>query len=183
MLLTDKIVIMPRVIDKLRGSNKGLIWVRKALLLGGVRNYMSDEQVYQFVDTNILIYAYDVTAGDKHQQARALLAKLWQTQLGCISVQVMQEFYVVGMRKLTQFSLLLPLTTIVSDLATWRVHAPNAEDVLGAIQLHQRYQTSFWDAMILHSAIKLDCAIVWSEDLNTGQSFQQVRVLNPFLSS
>lgn len=142
---------------------------------------MSVEPPLEFVDTNVLIYAYDRTAGDRHIRAKILVAELWKSRRGCLSVQVLQEFYVVGVRKLTQTAS-SELRLILNDLALWRVHAPDTSDVLSAADLHQRYQVSFWDAMVLQSAARLACAVVWSEDLNPGQSYQGVRVLNPFVT-
>lgn len=140
---------------------------------------MNAEPPLQFVDTNILICAYDRSAGDRHTRARALVADLWRVRRGCLSVQVLQEFYVVGTRKLIEIA---PgdLRMLLADLALWQVHAPTAADVLAAADLHERYQVSFWDALILQSAARLGCPIVWSEDLNAGQVYQGVRVLNPF---
>jgi len=143
---------------------------------------MSAEQPLAFVDTNILIYAYDRSAGDRHERAKVLVAELWKSRRGCLSVQVLQEFYVVGTRKLIQIAP-SDLRLILNDLALWRVHAPGAADVLAAADLHQRYQVSFWDAMVLQSAARLDCMVVWSEDLNPGQSYQGVRVINPFAAA
>lgn len=60
---------------------------------------MSDSVVYQFVDTNVLVYAHDISAGAKHQKARDLLVDLWETEQGCLSIQVLQEFYVTVTRK------------------------------------------------------------------------------------
>jgi predicted nucleic acid-binding protein len=54
----------------------------------------------QFVDTNVLVYAYDVTAGRKHDHARALVEHLWEALEGCLSVQVLQEFFVTTTRKI-----------------------------------------------------------------------------------
>src|SRR6266702_8650582 len=54
----------------------------------------------KFVDTNVLVYAHDVTAGDKHGRARALVEELWETRQGCLSVQVLQEFFVTTTRKI-----------------------------------------------------------------------------------
>ncbi len=69
---------------------------------------------------------------------------------------------------------------IIADLAVWEVHRPNVEDVLDAIRLQSRYQISFWDAMIVTSAIRLGCETIWSEDLNPGQVYDGVTVLIPF---
>jgi predicted nucleic acid-binding protein len=136
----------------------------------------------QFVDTNVLVYAYDVTAGDKRARARALIEELWDTRQGCLSVQVLQEFLVTTTRKIPR-----PLDTpaaaqVIDDLAHWHVHSPAAGDVLAAIDIHQRCGASFWDAMILRSAKELDCGILHSEDLNPGQEYEGVLIRNPFLA-
>lgn len=140
---------------------------------------MSAESFLEFVDTNVLIYAYDRSAGERHARAKALVTELWRSRRGCLSVQVLQEFYVVGARKLIEVAP-VDLRVILTDLALWHMHAPIAADVLSAADLHERYQISFWDAMILQSAARLGCSAVWSEDLNAGQAYQGVRVLNPF---
>ena len=69
---------------------------------------------------------------------------------------------------------------IIADLSVWEMHCPTTEDVLHAIRLQKRYQISFWDAMILVSALQLGCQVLWSEDLNPGQIFGQVGVQSPF---
>lgn len=141
---------------------------------------MSARQGPQFVDTNILVYAHDVSAGPKHDRAVELLEGLWKSRSGCLSAQVLQEFYVTITRKVAH-----PLDSdaaarIVADLSVWRVHAPEATDVLDAIEIQRRYSVSFWDAMILQSAARLGCETVWSEDLNPGQTYGGVRVADPF---
>jgi predicted nucleic acid-binding protein len=69
---------------------------------------------------------------------------------------------------------------IVADLSPWEVHCPRVEDVSDAIRLQKRYQISFWDAMILVSALQLGCDVLWSEDLNPGHVYDQVEVQSPF---
>lgn len=136
----------------------------------------------QFVDTNILVYAHDITAAAKHRVARALVEDLWSTRKGSLSVQVLQEFFVNVTRKIPK-PLEAPVAAqIIDDLGHWHTHAPATADVLAAIGIHQRTRISFWDAMILRSAKQLGCEIVHSEDLNPGQSYEGVRVHNPFLS-
>ena len=142
---------------------------------------MNGERAFHFIDTNILIYAYDVEAGRKHERAKQILATLWRRETGCISIQVLQEFYVVATRKIAKPLSPQVASQIIADLALWRVHQPNVADVLNAIDIQQRYDLSFWDAMIIHSAMVLDCSILWSEDLNHSQTYQQVQVRNPFL--
>jgi predicted nucleic acid-binding protein len=136
----------------------------------------------QFVDTNVLVYAYDVTAGDKRARARALIEELWDTRQGCLSVQVLQEFFVTTTRKIPRPLDAPAAAQVIDDLAHWHVHCPAAGDVLAAIDIHQRCGTSFWDAMILRSAKELDCGILHSEDLNPGQEYEGVLIRNPFLA-
>ena len=134
----------------------------------------------RFIDTNILLYAHDDSAGAKQDQARALLEQLWESRDGCLSVQVLQEFFVNAIRKIAK-----PLGTeaakeIVADFSRWYVHAPAAEDVLAAIGIHQQTGISFWDAMIIRSAAEIGCTVLCSADLNAGQDYFGVRVENPF---
>jgi predicted nucleic acid-binding protein len=134
----------------------------------------------QFVDTSILVYAYDVTAGHKHDRARELVEELWNTRRGCLSIQVLQEFFVATTRKIPKPLDALEAARIIEDLAHWHVHAPAASDILAAIDVHRQAQVSFWDAMILRSAKELGCDTVHSEDLNSGQKYNGVEVRNPF---
>lgn len=134
----------------------------------------------KFVDTNVLVYAHDLTAGDKHDLARALLEELWDTRQGCLSVQVLQEFFVTTTRKIPKPLDPSAAAQIIGDLARWRVHSPAAPDVLAAIGIQQQAGTSFWDAMILRSAQELGCPVLYSEDLNSGQSYAGIQVTNPF---
>lgn len=141
---------------------------------------MSEPRNPQFVDTNILIYAHDRSAGGKHTRARELVQDLWQSGAGCLSIQVLQEFYVNVTQKVAKPLAPEVAAQIMADLSAWQIHRPGLEDVLDAIRLQGRYQMSFWDAMIVASAIQLGCQTIWSEDLNPGQVYEQVTVASPF---
>jgi predicted nucleic acid-binding protein len=141
---------------------------------------MSEARSLQFVDTNILIYAHDVSAGQKHTQAKELLHDLWQSEEGCLSIQVLQEFYVNVTRKVDKPLSAEAAAQIIADLSVWQVQCPGIDDVLDAIHLQRRYQISFWDAMILASALQLGCQVLWSEDLNPGQIYGDLQVRSPF---
>lgn len=134
----------------------------------------------EFIDTNVLLYALDHTEAEKQAQAEALLNRVWSGRSGCLSVQVLQEFYVNATRKLSRP--LDPNTArqVVEDYSLWIVHAPTSASVLTAIDLQQQYRVSFWDAMILGSAQDLGAEVVWSEDLNAGQHFGGLEVQTPF---
>ena len=136
----------------------------------------------QFVDTNILIYAFDRSAGDKHLVANKLIRKLWKTRTGCLSIQVLQELYVNITQKVARPLSPETAAQLISDLSVWTVHRPGVDNVLEAIRLQTRYQISFWDAMVLASAQALSCQTLWSEDLNTGQIYGDVTVSSPFVN-
>ncbi|GFN22416.1 PIN domain-containing protein [Thermanaeromonas sp. C210] len=134
----------------------------------------------QFVDTNVWVYAHDTSAGERHARAKALITELWQSGNGCLSVQVLQDFYVTVTQKVRKPLSPETAARIIEYLSNWRVHTPDARDVLAAINIQQRYGISFWDAMIIRSAEALDCRVIWSEDLNPGQYYGEVKVVNPF---
>ena len=135
----------------------------------------------QFVDTNVLVYAYDSAAGAKHIQAKTLMGALWDSKAGCLSVQVLQEFYVNVTQKIVHPLDVALAIQIIDDLASWKVYVPTARDVVGAIGIQQQYQLLFWDAMIVWGASRLGCEVLWSEDLNPGQIYEGVLLKNPFL--
>jgi predicted nucleic acid-binding protein len=134
----------------------------------------------QLVDTNVLVYAHDVSAGPKAARARQLLDELWSTGRGCVSIQILQEFYVTVTRMTRRVLDPATASEVVADLGTWLVHAPTPADVLAAIALHRRRRIAFWDAMVMQSAAQLGCQTVWSEDLSAGQAYNGVTVRNPF---
>jgi predicted nucleic acid-binding protein len=140
----------------------------------------ADLQADCFLDTNILVYAYDRSAGRKHAIAAQWVQDCWKNQTGCLSIQILQEFYVNVTRKIAAPLEPLIARQIVADLAHWRVQTPAAEDVLQAIDLQQRYQLSFWDAMVVQSAARLGCRQLLSEDLQHRQLYGEVQVINPF---
>lgn len=145
-------------------------------------SFTNDINAFQFVDTNILVYAYDRSAGTKFVTANKLLQWLWKNKNGCLSIQVLQEFtYTITRKAKTPLSEDVT-KQIVSEYAQWRVFSPHVEDICLAIDIQQRYQLAFWDSLIIHSASSLGCQILWSEDLNPGQQYVNVEVKNPFLA-
>ena len=107
-----------------------------------------------------------------------LLARLAGRGLGVVSIQVLAEYYNAATKKLRMTSEEAEET--IRDLAGWRIHRPSHSDILKAIGLQRRYQVSWWDAMILNSAIESGAGILWSEDLSAGQEFGALVVRNPF---
>lgn len=135
----------------------------------------------EFVDTNIFVYAYDTTAGKKHELARSLIENLWQSQNGIISLQVLAELYVVLTRKIKAPLPAIEACNIINNLSTWQVHEPARENLTAAMNHCTTYTISLWDAMIIESAAAMGCACIWSEDLNHKQKYAGVIVKNPFV--
>ena len=136
----------------------------------------------EFCDTNVLVYAHDTSAGSKRDRARQLIERLWHTGDGTLSVQVLQELYVVLTRRLPHPIPPSQARDIISALGAWRIVEPTHQDVLEAIDASQRWQVSFWDTMLLTTVIRSGAEILWSEDLNDGQAYGSVVVRNPFKS-
>lgn len=132
-----------------------------------------------FVDTNILMYAHDSAAGDKHEHAKALVEKLWETRSGVVSTQVLQEL-AVNLRKKAKKPLDAKATRdVVSDYLSWQVVVNAGDSILDALELEARYQVSFWDALVIQAAHVGGAEILYSEDLSDGQRYGTVRVKNP----
>ena len=133
-----------------------------------------------FVDTNILLYAYDRSAGHKHSVARALLASLWQERTGVVSGQVLQEFYVNATRKLPRTLKPAIARSIVRRYAAWPVHLVEPRDIIEASTLEHRHTLSFWDALILVSAARSGAKRLVTEDMQDGRTLHGVRIEDPF---
>jgi predicted nucleic acid-binding protein len=134
----------------------------------------------EFVDTNILVYAYDHTAEAKFNRSRELMEKLWDSGEGVLSTQVLEEFYVTVTAKIPNRLKPAEARQIISDLGSWRVAVLETKDILMASEIAERYQVSFWDGLILAAAHKEEAAILWSEDLNDGQKYGETTAYNPF---
>jgi predicted nucleic acid-binding protein len=132
-----------------------------------------------FIDTNILIYAHDLDAKEKHTVATETLAELWANRTGFLSTQVLQEFYVNVTKKL-----LRPLSknharAVVERYAIWCVETTPAE-ITVAFRIEDESRIGFWDALICAAALKTGADRILSEDLSPGQKITGIRVVNPF---
>jgi predicted nucleic acid-binding protein len=136
-------------------------------------------KVDYFLDTNILIYA---ALGRNYQETKRAIAHdlIVNARFG-ISTQVLQEFYANAVRKSA-----VPLTPAealewMDDLELQECVTVDKALIKIAIDISQRYRINYWDGAILAAAERLGTGIVYTEDLNHGQSFGSVRVVNPFL--
>jgi len=133
-----------------------------------------------FVDTNILIYAYDRGAGPKHDLALNLVETLWQEGTGALSTQVLQEFYVNVRRKAQKPISARKAKDLITDYLAWNPVINDGASVIEAIELEQRYRFSFWDAMIVVAAQRAGATTLYSEDFNSGQIIGSLKIVNPF---
>lgn len=136
----------------------------------------------EFCDTNIVVYAYDESAGSKRSIAEELILRLWRARDGVVSIQVLQESYVSLISKPQPPVPPALARRAIQNLSRWRVVAPDRNDVLNAIDTSLRWQVSFWDAMLLVTARKAGASVLWSEDLKHGENYDGVVVRNPFRS-
>ena len=139
---------------------------------------MSAERV--FLDTNILVYAHDLDAGDRHARAKRLIGDLWRgPSEAWLSVQVLQELYVSLLR------LGMPETNVagvVRDHMGWPVVQNTSELLRSAISVRGRWHVSLWDALILAAAQEAGAVTLWTEDLNDGQDYGGVVARNPLVA-
>lgn len=136
-----------------------------------------------FVDTNILLYAHDRDADEKARIAACEIERLWESGLGVLSTQVLQEFYVNVTRKI---SVPLPVSAAREIIRTYRVWVKQdttAETILRATEISELAQLSFWDSLILAAAEQSGAGVLLSEDLNHGQVIAGVRIVNPFAAT
>jgi len=133
-----------------------------------------------FVDTNVLVYAYDRGAGSKHEIALSHVEKLWLEGNGVISTQVLQELYVNVRRKAQKSISIDQARALISDYLAWDPVVNDGASLLEAMDAERRYKLSFWDSLIVVAAQKSGASVLLTEDFNDGQKFGRVQVQNPF---
>jgi len=133
-----------------------------------------------FVDTNVLVYAYDRDDPEKHERAVAVLTELWDDRLGVVSTQVLQEFYVTVTRKLSRPLSRTDARAVVNTMRHWPVQPIDADDIVEASELEQRHRLSFWDALIVTAAKRSGAERLLTEDLQHGRRIAGLVIENPF---
>ena len=131
-----------------------------------------------FFDTNVLVYAAVGTGKDESKRKRAL--DLIQSEDFGTSAQVLQEFFVTVVRKALRPLSAAQALEWIEQWAAFPCQPIDRELVQIAVGLSERFTISYWDAAILAAAEALGSRIVYSEDLDDGQQYGKVRVINPF---
>lgn len=131
-----------------------------------------------FIDTNILVYTLDSKDPRKQAKARGIMRKVVNMHQPVISTQVLKEFYVVATTKMKADRIIVK--NIIHNFSNIEIVQNDLELIEQAIDISVISQLSFWDSLIIAAAEKAKCKYIFSEDLNSGQTFRGVMVVNPF---
>ena len=134
-----------------------------------------------FVDTNILLYAHDRDAGEKHAIAEHVLRQLWHDRNGVLSTQVLQEFYVHFTSRVESPAARRSARELIDVYSVWPIAILDAADVLTACDHADRHQVGVWDAMILVAARKARADVLLSENPYHGWHISGLEIRNPFV--
>lgn len=133
-----------------------------------------------FIDTNLFVYSIDQKEAQKKEKARKILKQIVEAHQPVISTQVIQEFYVVATTKLKADQLIVK--NIIHNFRNMDVVNNDLQLIEQAIDVSVISQLSFWDSLIIAAAEKANCEFVFSEDLNAGQTYRGVVVVNPLVT-
>lgn len=140
---------------------------------------MSDDRP-AFVDTNILVYALDRSESRRRRLAAQLIEQLAAGNRLRLSTQVLQEFFVTVTQKIKRPIPAVKALEVMDDLAVWPVFLIDYEAIREAGSICRKLKLSYRDTLILVAARRSNAEIVYTEDLNHGQTIHGVQVLNPF---
>lgn len=135
-----------------------------------------------FFDTNILVYSRDLSEPAKQHIAFEALRAAWSNRSGRISTQVLNEYYITVTRKLDPG---LPRAEAWSDVeafSAWRPVTIDMNCLRYAHEVQLLHKTSWWDSLIIAAARLSESSVILSEDLNHGQVYMGIEVVNPLLS-
>lgn len=135
--------------------------------------------VRSFLDTNVLAYTDDHSNPAKQEIALSLIGACRAANCGVVSLQVLQEYFNVVTRKLGVDAALAK--TKVELFSELHLVIPALDDVLAAIDLQRLQKFSFWDALIVRSAVRGSSKRLYSEDMQPGRRIEGVEIVNPFV--
>jgi predicted nucleic acid-binding protein len=134
--------------------------------------------VESFIDTNVLVYAAAAAPHEEEKRRRAF-QRIEARDFG-LSTQVLAEFYVTTTRKVRRPIPVEDAAEWVEWLSEFDLIAVDAALVRIGIELSQRFQVSYWDGAVIGAAEALGARTLFTEDLNHGQLYGSVRVIDPF---
>jgi predicted nucleic acid-binding protein len=130
------------------------------------------------LDTDILVHSDDADAPAKQATSLSLLHAGWQTGKAVLSTQVLQEYFAAVTRKLGVDAAIARRK--IELLGRLEILSVAHDDVLRAIDLHRLHGFSIWDALIVTMALKAQCRVLYSEDMQDGRLIDGLRIANPF---
>jgi predicted nucleic acid-binding protein len=133
-----------------------------------------------FVDTNVLVYARDRSEPDKQRRAAEWMATLWETGLGRLSYQVIQEYYVTLTTKLDPPRSTEHARDDVTALGAWGPIGIDQRTIEEAWAIQDRYGYSWWDSLIVAAALQAGCRYLLTEDLQDDQAIDTMTIISPF---
>ncbi len=141
---------------------------------------MTGESALSFVDTNVLVYAFDKSSSPKKLVAQRLMNELMAEDRLRVSTQVLQELFVTLTRKVTQHCSSEEALAVLDDLTAWPLMVVDYTLIRAAVGLADQAKLSFWDALVVVAAARSGATVLYTEDLNDGQEILGVRISNPF---
>ena len=141
---------------------------------------MTAEKPLGFVDTNVLVYAFDKSSSPKKLVAQRLMNELMEEDRMRVSTQVLQELYVTLTTKVSRRCSSEEALAVLEDLTAWPLMVVDYAAIRAAIDLTDRTKLSFWDALVVVAAARTGASVLFTEDLNHGQEILGVRISNPF---
>ncbi|NJR40611.1 MAG: PIN domain-containing protein [Leptolyngbyaceae cyanobacterium CSU_1_4] len=140
------------------------------------KNFTSDKVLF---DTNLWIYLYGKVPEEKYAKVDALLSVKIRSLI--ISTQILGEIYNVLVKK--KFRTRPQAQEIIAQLvAGFDILEVDASKVLKALEINARYQYSYWDSLLVATAVQSDCSVLYSEDLQPNQLIEdKLRIINPFI--
>jgi len=141
---------------------------------------MNAERELAFVDTNVLVYAFDKGEPPKKRVAERLLTDLMEEDRLRVSTQVLQELFVTLTRKVSQPCSSEEALAALEDLTAWPLMVVDYAAIRASVSLADQAKLSFWDALVVVAAARTGSAVLYTEDLNHGQEILGVRIINPF---
>lgn len=135
-----------------------------------------------FIDTNILVYLFDKTERSKQNQAKKIIFERLSSSKFFLNVQVINEFINITSKKISfpiQFNRQKEIIDLLNDI--FIIASLSLETTLLAIEIKNKYKFSFWDSLIISSAIENKCNILYSEDMQHGFIIEStLTIVNPF---
>ena len=137
----------------------------------------------RLLDTNVLVYAYDVSEKRRREIAKALVDVVWDSGGGVVTLQNLSEFFFAVTRKVQKPVPIVDAKTIVSDIlrsSRWMVIDRNAGTLMKAMDIVETIRAPFWDALIAACMLEHGIEVIVTENEKDFKNISGITVMNPF---